>query len=97
MSWPFAMASLILVPMAIATPRQRAAHVVAAVIDALLTLFTIAAMSQLRIERRRPSSPPRAYARLVGRNLAGWLIALFIVKFATLEYFASTDRGGWIA
>jgi serine phosphatase RsbU (regulator of sigma subunit) len=53
-------------------------------------------MSELRRVRRRHDRQPRAYARLVGRNLAGWLSTVFAVKFGTLIYFALTDKAGWI-
>jgi len=96
-SWFFAITSFFLIPFAVMSKEQRFAHGVVAVSDALLTLFIIAAMSELRRARRRDSRPPRAYARLVGRNLAGWLITLFVVKFASLIYFALNDNGGWIA
>ena len=95
-SWLFAVTSLILVPSSAIWKQQRLAHVVVAVGDALLTLFIIAAMSELRRARRRDSRPPRAYARWVGRNLAGWLVTVFVIKFATLIFFALSSSG-WIA
>jgi serine phosphatase RsbU (regulator of sigma subunit) len=96
-SWLFAVTSLILVPISMAWKQHRFGHATAAIFDALLILFIIASMSELRRVRRRDSRPPRAYARLVGRNLAGWLITVFVVKFATLIYFAMSDNSGWIA
>ena len=54
-------------------------------------------MTELRRARRRPGWEPHAYARIVGRNLAAWLVTTYIVKFATLMYFAMADNGGWIA
>jgi serine phosphatase RsbU (regulator of sigma subunit) len=96
-SWFFAIVSLILVPASFAAKDQRMAHAGIAVVDGLLTLFLIAAMSELRRVRRRDSRPARAYARAVGRHLSAWLVALFAVKFASLVYFALTDNAGWIA
>jgi hypothetical protein len=96
-SWLFAGTSLILVPISMVWKQHRFGHGAAAIFDALLILFVIASMSELRRVRRRESRPPRAYARLVGRNLAGWLITVFVVKFATLIYFAMSDNSGWIA
>jgi serine phosphatase RsbU (regulator of sigma subunit) len=96
-SWLFAATSFILVAASFAWKQQRLFHSSAALIDALLTLFVIAGMSELRRGRRRDNRPSRAYARPVERNLAGWLIAVFAVKFATLIYFALTDRAGWVA
>jgi serine phosphatase RsbU (regulator of sigma subunit) len=96
-SWLFAVTSLILVPAGLVGKEHRLTHGVAAIVDGLLTLFIIASMSELRRGRRRDSRPPRRYARLVGRNLTGWLIAVFVVKFATLIYFAMSDNFGWIA
>jgi hypothetical protein len=96
-SWFFALASLILVPASFAAKQQRMAHAGVAILDGVLTLFLIAAMSELRRVRRRESRAVRAYARAVGRNLSAWLVALFAVKFAALVYFALTDNAGWIA
>jgi hypothetical protein len=96
-SWLFAFTSLILVPTSMIAKHQRFGHGVVAIGDALLTLFNIGAMGELRRVSRRESRPPRAYARLVGRNLSGWLITLLVVKFATLIYFALSDSSGWIA
>src|SRR5438132_3509720 len=76
-SWLFAVTSLVLVPMSIVGKQHRLGHGAAAIFDALLTLFIIGSMSELRRVRRRDSRLPRAYARLVGRNLAGWLITLY--------------------
>jgi serine phosphatase RsbU (regulator of sigma subunit) len=95
-SWFFAVTSLVMVPSAFAWKQQRLAHVVLAVCDALLTLFIIAAMGELRRVRRREGAQMRAYARIVGRNLSAWLVVVFIVKFATLTYFALSDNAGWI-
>src|SRR3954453_12820270 len=96
-SWLFAITSLILVPVSMIGKQHRFTHGAVAIADALLKLFIIASMSELRRVRRRDSRPPRAYARVVGRNLTGWLIAVFVVKFATLIYFAMSDNLGWIA
>ncbi|HEX3579228.1 MAG TPA: SpoIIE family protein phosphatase, partial [Thermoanaerobaculia bacterium] len=96
-SWLFAFTSLILVPTSMVVKHQRFGHIAAAIFDALFILFIIGAMSELRRALRRESRPPRAYARLVGRNLSGWLVTLFVVKFATLIYFALSDSTGWIA
>jgi len=96
-SWLFAISSLILVPFSAVWKQQRFVHGVLAIGDALLTLLIIAAISELRRARRRDSRPPRSYARLVGRNLSGWLITIVVVKFGVLTYFALTDSGGWIA
>jgi serine phosphatase RsbU (regulator of sigma subunit) len=96
-SWLFAVSSLILVPTSMVWKHQRLGHAAAATFDALLTLFIIGAMSELRRVRRRDSRQPRTYARIVGRNLPGWLITVFVVKFATLIYFAVSDSSGWIA
>ena len=96
-SWLFAATSVILVPISMLWKQQRFGHGVAAVFDALFILFIIAAMSELRRIHRRDSRPPRAYARLVGRHLSGWLITLYVVKFATLIYFALSENSGWIA
>jgi serine phosphatase RsbU (regulator of sigma subunit) len=96
-SWFFAATSFILVASAFAWRQQRLAHTTAAFIDALLTFFVIAGMSEMRRGQRRGDRPLRAYARPVERNLAGWLVAVFSVKFATLIYFALTDRAGWVA
>ena len=96
-SWLFAISSFALVPFAIASRSQRAFHIGAAVIDALLTVFLIATMTQLRRARRNHPFAPPAYALVVNRNLPAWLVALFVTKFAVLELFAMNDRGGWIA
>jgi serine phosphatase RsbU (regulator of sigma subunit) len=96
-SWLFAFTSLILVITSFAAKQQPFAHIPAALIDAALTLFMIAAMSELRKARRREGWTPNAYARMVGKNLTAWLIVLFVVKFATLVFFALSDNGAWIA
>jgi hypothetical protein len=96
-SWLFGVISFILVAASFSWKQQRLGHTSAAFIDGLLTLFVIAGMSELRRARRRDNRPPRAYARPVERNLTGWLIALFAVKFTTLIYFALTDKAGWVA
>ncbi|MEA2336710.1 MAG: phosphoserine phosphatase RsbU/P [Thermoanaerobaculia bacterium] len=96
-SWLFAFSSLILVSAGFAWKQQRLPHSILAICDALLTLFIIAAMGELRRVRRRENAPMRTYARIVRRNLSGWLVALFVVKFATLVYFALTDKFGWVA
>jgi hypothetical protein len=95
-SWLFGIASFILVPMSFSWKQQRLPHAAAGIIDALLTLFLIGAMSELRRVRRRDVRPARAYARLVGRNLSAWLVALFVSKFAVLVYFAMSNKAGWI-
>jgi len=97
MAWFFLLASLVLVPASFAWKQQRVAHVAVSAIDALLTLFLLAAMSELRRVRRREDRPLRPYARVVARNLWGWLVALFAVKFAALVFFAMTDKTGWVA
>lgn len=96
-SWLFALSSLILIPFSIAEKQQRLAHTVIAACDALLTLFLIAAMSELRRARRRESAEPRRYAKIVRSNLAGWLVTMFAIKFASLMFFALNEDGGWIA
>jgi serine phosphatase RsbU (regulator of sigma subunit) len=95
-SWFFFVTSLVLVPASFASKQQRLPHSVLAVCDALLTLFIIAAMGELRRVRRRDGTQMRAYARIVSRNLSAWLVVLFIVKFSTLTYFALSDNAGWI-
>jgi hypothetical protein len=96
-SWFFALSSFVLVGMSLAGKEQRAAHIIVAVSDALITIFIIAAMTELRRTRRRENWEPHAYARLVRRSLGAWLITVFIVKFAALMFFALSDSGGWIA
>jgi serine phosphatase RsbU (regulator of sigma subunit) len=96
-SWFFALSSLILIPFSIVEKQQRLLHAVIAVGDALLTLFMIAAMAELRRVRRREKVEPRRYAEIVKRNFAGWLITVFVVKFASLIFFALNENGGWIA
>lgn len=96
-SWLFAIASLVLVPASFAWKQQRVAHASVSIIDALLTLLLLAAMSELRRVRRRENRPMRPYARIVARNLSAWLIALFAVKFAALVFFALSDKSGWVA
>jgi hypothetical protein len=96
-SWFFALSSFVLVAMSLAGNEQRAVRIIVSVSDAVLTLFIIAAMTELRRARRRENWEPHAYARLVRRNLSAWLITVFIVKFAALIFFALTDSGGWIA
>jgi hypothetical protein len=96
-SWVLALSSFMLIPFSFAAKEQRLAHVVAAICDAALTVFMIAAMTELRRARRRENWEPHAYARLVRRNLSGWLILVVLVKFAVLIYFALNDNGGWIA
>ncbi|MEA2162717.1 MAG: phosphoserine phosphatase RsbU/P [Thermoanaerobaculia bacterium] len=96
-AWLLAFTSFILIAFAVASKQQQLLRVVLSVTDASFTLFMIAAMAELRRSRRRETSTMRAYARLVQRNLSGWLIALFLIKFATLIDFALTDNGGWIA
>src|SRR4051794_4612053 len=95
-SWLFVVTSLILVPSAFAWKQQRLLHSVLAIGDALLTFFMVAAMGELRRARRREKKQIRAYARVVDRNLSGWLVTIFIVKVATLTYFALADNAGWI-
>jgi len=96
-SWLFAITSLMLIPVSVLSKQQRVGHGAAAIADALLTLFLIGSMSELRRARRRDTRPSRAYARAVGRHLGAWLVTLFVVKFATLIYFVLSDNGGWIA
>ena len=96
-SWLFALASLVLVPASFAWKQQRVAHASVSIIDALLTLLLLAAMSELRRVRRRENRPMRPYARIIARNLSAWLIALFAVKFAALVFFALSDKSGWAA
>lgn len=96
-SWFFLLASLVLVPASFAWKQQRVAHASVSIIDALLTLFLLAAMSELRRVRRREHRPLRPYARIVARNLSAWLVALFAVKFAALVFFALSDKSGWVA
>jgi len=96
-SWLFALASLVLVPSSFAWKQQRLAHAGVSIIDALLTLFLLAAMSELRRVRRRNDRPMRPYGRIVGRNLSAWLVALFAMKFAALVFFALSDKSGWVA
>ena len=95
-SWFFALTSLILVPTAFARKADRLPHSVAAIVDALLTLFIIAAMAEMRRVRRRDGARLRPYARIVRRHLSAWLVVLVTVKFATLIYFALNDNAGWI-
>src|SRR5437763_1013113 len=90
-AWLFAVTSFALVPFAVGRPAMRALHIPAAIIDALLTLFMIVAMMQLRRARRGQTQSPRKIASIVGRNLSAWLIALFLTKFAVLEFFAIND------
>lgn len=95
-SWIFAFISLILVITSFAAKQQPLSHIPASLIDAALTLFMVAAMSELRKARRRETFKPNAYARMVGKNLTAWLITVFVVKFATLVFFALADNGAWI-
>jgi len=95
--WLFAFTSFLLIPFSFMAKLLPAVHICMALADAALTIFMIAAMTELRRARRRTGREPRAYARIVGRNLAGWLVTAYIVKFATLIYFALADNGGWIA
>ncbi len=94
--WFFAIASFVMIASSLATTKRQSGHIAAGIVDAALTLFLLASMSELRRARRRESRKPRSYARLVGRNLTAWLITLFAVKFATLIYFALADTGAWI-
>ncbi|MEA2238402.1 MAG: phosphoserine phosphatase RsbU/P [Thermoanaerobaculia bacterium] len=97
-AWLFVVSSLALVPFAAFKTKSPALHVLAAAIDVLLTLFLLSVMSQLRQAKRNPAAKPLpAFAATIGRNLPTWLIALFVTKFAVLEIFAMTDRGGWVA
>src|SRR4051812_11942006 len=96
-SWFFALSSFVLVGMSLATKGQRFPNIVISVTDAVFTIFIIAAMTELRRARRRENWEPHAYARIVRRSLAAWIIAVFIVKFGTLMFFALSDSGGWIA
>jgi len=96
-SWLFGLASLVLVPASFSWKQQQLAHVTVSILDALLTLFLLAAMSELRRVRRREHRPLRPYARLVARNLGAWLVALFALKFAALVFFALSDKSGWVA
>jgi serine phosphatase RsbU (regulator of sigma subunit) len=95
-AWFFAISSFVMVGASLATRNRQSAHIAAAIVDGALTLFLIASMSELRKARRRESRKPRSYARMVGRNLSAWLITLFVVKFATLVYFALSDTGAWV-
>jgi len=95
-SWLFAFTSIILVVVSFAAKQQPLSHIPASLIDAALTLFMLAAMSELRKARRRENWKPNAYARMVGKNFAAWLITVFVVKFATLVFFALADNGAWI-
>jgi serine phosphatase RsbU (regulator of sigma subunit) len=94
--WFFAITSFVMIASSLATTKRQSGHVAAGIVDAALTLFLLASMSELRRARRRESRKPRSYARMVGRNLTAWLITLFAVKFATLIYFALADTGAWI-
>jgi serine phosphatase RsbU (regulator of sigma subunit) len=96
-SWPFAIVSLIFIIASFFVKKQRPFHLPAMLIDAAMTLFILAAISELRKARRRESWKPNAYARMVGRNLTAWLIAVFVVKFATLVFLALSDNSAWIA
>jgi len=95
-SWAFGLASFVLVPASFAWKAQRLLHATTSIADALLTILLIAAMAELRRGRRREVQP-RAYARMVGRNLSAWLVALFVSKLFALIYFALTDKAGWVA
>ena len=97
LSWMFALSSFVLIPFAFVTKQQAPAHIAVAIADAALTLFMIAAMTELRRARRLENWEPHAYARAVRRNVGAWLITECVVKFGTLVYFALNDNGGWIA
>ncbi len=94
-AWFFALTSFVLVGMSLSEKTERSTHIPLSLCDAALTVFMIAAMIELRRARRRENWKPHAYARLVRANLAGWVIVVFIVKFATLTFFALSG-GGWI-
>jgi len=96
-SWLFALSSFILIPFSFAGKQQRLAHIVSSLSDAVLAVIVIAAMIELRRARRRENWEPHAFARIIGRNLSGWLITFALVKFATLVFFALTEGSGWIA
>src|SRR5947209_4347485 len=97
LSWMFPLSSFVLNPFAFVTKQQVPAHIAVAIADAALTLFMIAAMTELRRARRLENWEPHAYARAVRRNVGAWLITECVVKFGTLVYFALNDNGGWIA
>jgi serine phosphatase RsbU (regulator of sigma subunit) len=96
-AWLFAVSSFALVPFALRMPAMRALHIPAAILDALLILFMIVSMRQIRRARRGQTQSQHKLVSVVGRNLSAWLIALFLTEFAVLEFFAINDRGGWIA
>jgi hypothetical protein len=97
-TWMFAIASCVLLTYSAVNARNRIPHFGVAIADAALTLFVLASMSELRLARAREGRwTPHVYARALGRHLPAWLIALYLVKFATLVYFAASDRGGWVA
>ncbi len=95
-SWFFAFSSLVMIGVAASAKQGSAVRLPVALADALLTLFLIASMHELRKARRREGWKPHRYARMVGRDLPGWLIILFVVKFATLISFALSDSGAWV-
>src|SRR3954464_2192271 len=72
--WFFAATSFLLIPFSFMAKLLPVLHICMAVADAVLTIFMIAAMTELRRVRRRPGWEPHGYARMVGRNLAAWLI-----------------------
>ncbi|HXH40610.1 MAG TPA: SpoIIE family protein phosphatase, partial [Thermoanaerobaculia bacterium] len=96
-SWAFAIASLSLVIASFVVKKARPFHFPATFIDAALTFFILAAISELRKARHSESWKPNAYARMVGKNLTAWLITFFVVKFATLVFLAQSDNNAWIA
>jgi serine phosphatase RsbU (regulator of sigma subunit) len=96
-AWLFVLSSLALIPFAGFKTKSPALHITVAAIDVLLTFFLLSVMSQLRQAKRNPAAKRSAYAVAVGRNLPLWLIALFVTKFAVLDFFAMSDRGGWVA
>ena len=89
-SWFFALSSFILVASRV---RVEAAALRA---QSVAVMRCVAHVLHHRRDERNAARaaarqrPLRAYARIVRRNLAAWLVAVFIVKFATLIYFALT-------
>lgn len=96
-AWLFVAASFVVIGYSIAVPRDRLMHLIVGCADAAVTLVCLAAMSELRLARTREDRQPHAYARAIGRQLPAAIVTMYVVKVATLVYFASADRGAWVA
>lgn len=90
--WVFAFASLITVMLSLHAKAAGAPHRALAVVDALLTLFVLGAIADIRASERLGRAM-RAWARPLARNPTPWIVAMFLLKVATFIYLALPGSG----